>query len=90
MNIRVLYFASLRAHLGCAQEQLEISAQDFTQNPPSLSALADYLQKRGSDYQQAFAERTRIRVAINQEYASWDDSIKDKDEIAFFPPVTGG
>ena len=55
-----------------------------------VAALVDWLVARGENYSEAFVKREVIRAAVNQEYVQFDHPIKNSDEIAFFPPVTGG
>ena len=81
----IRYFAWLRDHTGCAQEQLACSPDVKT-----MSDLMVVLQSRSAGHASAFAQDGVIRVAINQEFASFADEISDDDEIAFFPPITGG
>ncbi len=83
--IRVLYFASLREQLGTGAEELE-SAPGLD----TLDALAHHLAARGGDWADAFGTGRRLMMAINQESADPDAPLKDGDEAAFFPPVTGG
>ena len=83
--MRLLYFAWLREKAGVALEEV---------NPPSeVSTVADlieWLKARGGGHAEAFADPTIVRVAVNQEYAKLDDPVAAGDEVAFFPPVTGG
>ena len=83
--MKVLYFAWLRQRIGLGEEQID---------PPvgvdSPRALVDWLVTRGDGYQRAFADTAAIKVAINQEFADYDARIGPGDEVAFFPPVTGG
>jgi len=83
--MRLLYFAWVRAKIGTGQEDLTLP-EDVT----TVGALLDWLKTRGPGYQEALAHPTVIRVAVNQEYADADQTIRDSDEIAIFPPVTGG
>lgn len=80
MNITVLYFASLadKSHKGSESLTLEAGT--------SLTELYDSLQNRYQFRQQP----VELRVAINDEFASWDEAIKEGDTIAFIPPVAGG
>lgn len=81
----IRYFAWLRDHTGCAQEQLAC--------PPDVKTISDLMSvisARSAAHAGAFAQDGIIRVAINQEFASFEDAISDEDEIAFFPPITGG
>ncbi len=85
MKIRVLFFASLREQLGTAAEDIELPA-----GVASVSALRAYLGARGGAYAKAFSDKSAVRIAVNQEMAAPARAIKAGDEVAFFPPVTGG
>ncbi len=83
--ITILYFARLREALGKASEQITL--------PPGacdLDSLRAQLCARGGVWAETMADRKRVRVAVNQDLAQGNAAIKDGDEIAFFPPVTGG
>lgn len=83
--IRLLYFAWLRERIGSGEEELAL--------PPSaatVAGLVDLLRARGGGYEAAFGATATIRCAINQEFAAPDALIRPGDEVAFFPPVTGG
>lgn len=82
---KILYFASLAETVGTHSEQLELTADCAT-----VDALVERLRKRGEPFASAFDGSTRILVAINQEMSEPAAAIADGDEIAFFPPVTGG
>lgn len=77
INIKIRYFASLREHLGRSEDQIEVVATTTVAN----------LWKTAHP-EQPFPAHTLI--AINNDYASLDDVVHDGDEVAFFPPVTGG
>lgn len=81
----IRYFAWLKDYTGCAQE--EILCPD---NVQSIEGLMNYLAARSDDFAKAFSDRAVIRAAVNHEFAQHDAVIKDNDEVAFFPPVTGG
>ncbi len=83
--IKVLYFASLREQLHTDSEELE-AFPELT----DMSGLTHRLRQRGGVWAEVFAERETLLMAVNQEVASADTPIKDGDEIAYFPPVTGG
>ena len=85
MSAKLLFFASLREQLGSAGESL-----DLPQSVRDLNALRALLVARGGAWPAALAQNRSLRVAVNQDLATWTTSIKDGDEIAFFPPVTGG
>ena len=81
--IKVLYFAGLREQLGTASEDLDAS-------PATVAGLRSMLMARGGAWQSALAQGKALRVAVNQEIAQPSTPVKSGDEIAFFPPVTGG
>ena len=85
MKINVLFFASLREQLGRPAEEIEL--------PPAVSTvggLRDHLRARGGAWASAFAPNRAVRAAVNQDMAQPAAAIKAGDEVAFFPPVTGG
>jgi sulfur-carrier protein len=83
--IHLRYFASLREQLGRAGEDLE---------PPAavadVAALRRHLAARGGVWALAFDEARPLLAAVGQEGARGDTPIRSGDEVAFFPPVTGG
>lgn len=83
--MKVLYFAWLRAKAGMGEEDVAPPA-----HVAHVGALVDWLKGRSAGLADAFADMTLIRVAVNQDYVGLDHPIKAGDEIAFFPPVTGG
>ena len=83
MKIIIKYFASIRESMGRGEELYETSAND-------LQALRLELIAIGSPYSESLAIGKAIRVALNQELVGASALIKTNDEIAFFPPVTGG
>jgi molybdopterin synthase sulfur carrier subunit len=83
--VTILYFARLREALGKSSEELELP-----EHVSSLSALRATLIGRGAAWAHELAELGPVRAAVNQEMAEGDTPINDGDEIAFFPPVTGG
>ena len=81
----LLYFAWVRQTIGQSEEQVTL--------PPGVTTvreLAAFLAARGGGHARAFADDKRLRVAVNQEHTDWDAAVSDSDEVAFFPPVTGG
>jgi len=83
--ITVLYFARLREALGTGSEQIALP-----RDVRDLAGLRDTLAARGGAWAQELAGSKALRAAVNQALASGDTRISDGDEIAFFPPVTGG
>jgi molybdopterin synthase sulfur carrier subunit len=77
MMIKILYFASLREQIGRGSDAIELKQP--------MSALDAWKQATGRD-----ALTDNLLIAINQQYVSQDTLLKDGDEVAFFPPVTGG
>ena len=85
MKLKVLYFASLREKIGKEAEEIELPAGVAT-----VAGLRGHLQRRGGPYENAFAEKALVRAAVNQDMVQATAAIKAGDEVAFFPPVTGG
>jgi molybdopterin synthase sulfur carrier subunit len=83
--MKLLYFAWVREKIGRAEEDLD--------PPPEVrrvSDLLDWLRGLGPEYRAALADAARIRVAVNQAHAKPDAAVGRQDEVAIFPPVTGG
>ena len=81
----ILYFARLADELGLKSEALELPADCAT-----VSDLVTILRQRGEPFDSALDGSTPVLIAINQEMAEIGAEINNGDEIAFFPPVTGG
>jgi sulfur-carrier protein len=84
-TLKLLYFARLREALGIAAEEI-----DVPDNVADVQRLMSWLAERGGVWQDEFAGCRPLRAAVNQELAANSAGIKAGDEIAFFPPVTGG
>ena len=82
MKLKVLYFANLREQLGTSGEEIELPAGVNT-----VGALREHLIARGNV---ALSGKKLLRTAVNQEMVNAAAPIKAGDEVAFFPPVTGG
>jgi len=82
--IRILYFASLREQVGTGAEELPID------DSRSIADLLNRLRARGGVWAEVLASERTILAAVNQEMAQPDAPVGDGDEVAFFPPVTGG
>ena len=85
MKVTLLFFAALREQLGRPREELELPS-----NINTVGALRDHLRARGGPWADAFAANRPVRAAVNQDMVLPAAAIKGGDEIAFFPPVTGG
>lgn len=83
--MKVLYFAWLRGKVGTGEEELFPPPEVKT-----LGDLVDWLRTRSPGHAQALADSSLIRAAVNQDYARLDHPLSAADEVAFFPPVTGG
>lgn len=83
--MKLLYFAWLREKVGMADEQVPLPAGVTT-----VAGLLDWLDGRGGGHAAALRDRSAVRVAVNQEYVGPDAAVADGDEVALFPPVTGG
>ena len=81
----VKYFSWIKEHIGKAEEVIDLP-EDIT----TIKELITYLENLNDNYRLAFEKKNLIKIAINKSYSSLDDKIDNKDEIAFFPPVTGG
>lgn len=84
--MRVLYFAWVRQKVGVAEEALD----DLPADVRTVGALVPFLAARSPGHAAAFANPRQVRAAVNQEFATPDTPVKPGDEVAFFPPVTGG
>jgi len=83
MKITVRYFASVREHIGLAQETIDTQSID-------LASLKNELIARGENYRQGLSDGKAIRMAMNQSVCDESTRLTDNAEVAFFPPVTGG
>ena len=83
--MKILYFAWLRQKTGIDAEDVEM--------PPEIldvAGLLDWLKARNSNFADALADFDSIRVAVIQEFAALDAPVAQGDEVAIFPPMTGG
>ena len=83
--MRILYFAWLRQRAGVGEEDITLP-----EGVHDVAGLIEWLKMRGPGYAEALKDLDAIRVAVNQEFAGLDTAISDKDEVALFPPMTGG
>lgn len=85
MAVELLYFAWVREAIGTASERVDPPAEVAT-----VADLVDWLSQRGGGYATAFADRERLRAAVDQAFVPLDTPITGAREVAIFPPVTGG
>lgn len=83
--MKVLYFAWVRQRIGVAEE--EVSPPDEVRD---VAALVAWLRGRSAGHAAAFADPRQVRAAVNQDFAMPEAPVRAGDEVAFFPPVTGG
>ena len=83
--MKILYFAWVREKTGVGEETVDIPSDIQTARD-----LVKWLKDRGEGFAAAFSDDALVRVAVNQEYATLDEPVASGDEVAFFPPVTGG
>ena len=85
MTLKLLWFAWFRTRVGTGEEC--VSPPDSVRD---VRALVAWLKTRSPGHAEALKEPSIVRVAVNQEYVKWDHPVRDGDEVALFPPVTGG
>lgn len=83
--MKVLFFASVRERLGCAELQLAQGEETLT-----TESLRDVLIARGGESWREVLMQTNLVCAVNQSVVHGSTPLGADDEIAFFPPVTGG
>lgn len=84
MSVTLVYFAWVRERIGLERETIDL------ESPQSLSALLDRLVATSDGHARALRDRERIRAALNEEFVGWDATVRSGDEVALFPPMTGG
>lgn len=84
-SITILYFAWMREHTGTAQERMTLPAEVTT-----IGALLPHITGKSRGHALALKNMATVRVAVNRTYGDLKTPVQAGDEIAFFPPVTGG
>lgn len=86
VTVRLVYLARLREAFACAGESIQWPHRD----EPTVAKLLDALRERGGAFGTELGAGRAVRVAVNHAVARPDDVVHDGDEVALFPPVTGG
>ena len=81
----IKYFSWIKEHVGKSEEQIELPS-----HINNVNELINYLNEKDEKYSLIFEKKELIKIAVNKSYSSFDTDISNNDEIAFFPPVTGG
>ena len=84
-SVNILYFAALREQLGRESQQVTLPSNNMP-----VAALVQELRQHDAKLDEVFTTTPRIRVAINQKLGGFDACVQPGDELAFFPPMTGG
>ena len=83
--MKLLYFAWLRSRTEIGEEEIPLP-----ENVETVQELVHWLRQRGPNFAKAFENMKVVRAAVNQTYVQLDHPLSEGDEVAFFPPVTGG
>ena len=83
--MKILYFAWVRDMIGVDGEEFDLPSEVKT-----AGELAEWLKSRGAGYAKVIEASNVVKMAVNQEYAGPDTPVSNEDEVALFPPVTGG
>ena len=81
----IKYFSWIKENIGKSEEQIILPS-----NINNINQLIDYLNEIDEKYKLLYEKKELIKIAVNKTYSSFDTNISNSDEIAFFPPVTGG
>ena len=84
MHLKIFFFAELRERMN-----REFIESEF-KGVKNIRELQEKLEEKFEVLRGCFADSKLIKIAINHEYRSLDAELRDGDEVAFFPPVTGG
>jgi molybdopterin synthase sulfur carrier subunit len=86
VRLRLVYLARLREAFASSSETLEVQANDA----PTVGSVVETLRARGGAFAAELAPGRAVRFAVNHRLARADAAVADGDEVAIFPPVTGG
>jgi molybdopterin synthase sulfur carrier subunit len=86
VRLRLVYLARLREAFSSSGERLDLGAQDA----PTLATVVATLRARGGAFERELAPGRAVRFAVNHRVANRDHALAEGDELAIFPPVTGG
>ena len=81
----IKYFSWIKEHIGKSEEHIVLP-----NHITNVDQLINYLNQMDKKYHLIFKKKEIIKIAVNKTYSSFDAKISNNDEIAFFPPVTGG
>ena len=81
----IKYFSWIKEHIGKSEEHVVLP-----NHITNVDQLINHLNQMDKKYHLIFKKKEIIKIAVNKTYSSFDANISDDDEIAFFPPVTGG
>tara|TARA_R110002096_G_scaffold434663_1_gene657065 strand:- start:95 stop:346 length:252 start_codon:yes stop_codon:yes gene_type:complete len=83
--MQLIYFSRVREQIGLGEETFDLPTEAKT-----VADLVSLLTSRDNTYAAALADMKFIRVAVNQNHVGLNHTLTNQDEVAFFPPVTGG
>ena len=82
--MKIIYFANIRSIIGKNNDEV------FLEKPVNISDLIKILKKKNKKYEEAFKNIENIKCSVNYELFNFNKVVNNEDEVAFFPPVTGG